>query len=75
LFPTGVDLINPDYLLFVDECQSNTGMQKDKQKGKQQSIAQKGFGGTKEALMTDLHYKVMGFTAATGEAVLCVVIF
>jgi hypothetical protein len=73
--PTDVDLICPDYLLFVDECGSNTDMQKDKQQGKQRVIAEKGFRGTKEAITTDLHYTVMGFTAATGEAVLCVVIF
>jgi hypothetical protein len=38
-------------------------------------IAYRGFEGTREAIMTDLHYTVMRFTAATGEPVLCVVIF
>jgi hypothetical protein len=74
--PTDIELVAPYYhLLFVDEYGSNTDMKKDKQQGRQRLIAEKGFCGTKEAITTDLHYTVMGFTAATGEAVLCVAIF
>jgi hypothetical protein len=29
--PTDIDLVAPDFLLFVDECGSNTDMKKDKQ--------------------------------------------
>ena len=62
-------------MLFVDEVGSNTDMKKDKQQGRQRVIAEKGFRGSREAITTDIHYTVMGFTAATGEPVLCVVIF
>ena len=72
--PSQYELKHPEYVLFVDEVGSNTDMRKDKQ-GSKKVIAEKGFKGTQEAITTDLHYTVMGFTAATGEPVLCVVIF
>ena len=72
--PSRYELLHPEYLLFVDEVGSNTDMRKDKQ-GNKKVITEKGFKGTQEAITTDLHYTVMGFTAATGDPVLCVVIF
>jgi hypothetical protein len=73
--PTNIKLVHPNYLLFVDEVGSNTDMKKDKQQGKQRVIAEKGCQGTRSAITSDLHYTVMGFTAATGEPVMCCVIF
>jgi hypothetical protein len=50
-------------------------LKKDKQQGRQRVIAENGCCCTREAITKELHYTVMGFTAATGEPILCVVIF
>jgi hypothetical protein len=65
---------DPSYILFVDETGSSTNMINDKH-GNKKVIAEKGFGGTKSAITSDLRYTTMGFTAATGQPVMCVIIF
>jgi hypothetical protein len=69
-----VQVTDPSYILFVDETGSNTNMRKDKV-GSKRVIAEKGFSGEVQAISTDLRYTTMGFTAATGEPVMCCVIF
>jgi hypothetical protein len=63
---------DPSYILFVDETGSSTNMINDKH-GNKKVIAEKGFGGTKSAITSDLRYTTMGFTAATGQPVMCVI--
>lgn len=65
---------DPLYVLFVDETGSSTNMRKDKTGGKK-VIAEKGYSGTQQAISSNIRYTTMGFTAATGEPVMCVIIF
>jgi hypothetical protein len=70
---TNVQVTDPSYLLFVDESGSSANMKKDKT-GSKRVIAEKGFAGTKAAITTDIRYTTMGFTAGTGEPVICCII-
>ena len=72
---SNIELLHPQYVVFVDETGSNTNMRTDGQRGRQRVIAESGFDGHQEAIVTDLRYTTMGFTCATGEPILCVVIF
>jgi hypothetical protein len=63
--------IDPSYNLYVDKAGSSTTMRKDKPG----SYCRKGDSGPKQAKSLDLRYATMGFTAATGEPVTCIVIF
>jgi hypothetical protein len=60
--------------LFADETGSSKNMKNDKP-GNKIVIAETGYGGTKEAITSDLRHTTIGFTAATGEPVMCCVIF
>lgn len=76
---TGITLSNvfvtdPSYILFVDETGSSTNMRKDKP-GCKKVIAEKGYAGTQQATSSNICYTTMGFTATTGEPVMCVIIF
>jgi hypothetical protein len=70
-----VKITHPDYILFVDETGSNTNMKKDGHRGGTRVIAEKGFNGESLAVTSDIHYTSLGFTAATGEPVMCCIIF
>jgi hypothetical protein len=69
------ELIYPDWLLFVDECGSNTSQSKDGQVGRQVFLCSKDGQPQQQAATKDAHFTVLGFTAASGEAVMCAVIF
>jgi hypothetical protein len=71
---SNIIITDPSYILFVDETGSSTNMRKDKP-GRTKVIAEKGYNVTKKAISSDLRYTTMGFTAAAGEPVMCVVIF
>jgi len=68
------ELIHPDWLLFVDECSSNTSQSKDGQVGGQVFLCSKDGRPQQRAATKDAHFTVLGFTAASGEAVMCAVI-
>jgi hypothetical protein len=65
---------DPSYMVFVNETGSTTNMKKDKTYGKK-VIAEQGYSGATPAISTDIRYTTMGFTAATGEPVMCCIIF
>jgi hypothetical protein len=69
------ELIHPDWLLFVDECGSNTSQTKDGQVGGQRFLCSDDRRPQQHAATKDAHFTVLGFTAASGEAVMCAVIF
>jgi hypothetical protein len=71
---SNVIITDPSFVLFVDETGSSTNMRKDKP-GSKKVIAEKGYSGTQAAISSDIRYTTMGFTAATGEPVMCVIIF
>jgi hypothetical protein len=71
---SNIIIIKPSYILFFNKTGSSTNIKKDKMYN-QKVIAEKGFSGTKEAISSDVHYTTMGFTAATGEPVMCCLIF
>ena len=69
------NLTHPKYLLFVDEVGSNTNMTNDKNKSGEQFACQRGTVPRQQTSNTaDIHFTVLGFTNAAGQAVLCGVI-
>ena len=68
-------LIHPDYVLFFDECGTNLKGDKNGSYGGQKFIkksgAQKAYS---KVNSQDCRYTTLGFTAATGDPVLCVII-
>ena len=68
------ELTHPGYLLFVDEVGSNTNMTSDKNKGGEQFVCERGTVPRQQASNTDIHFTCLGFTNASGEAVMCGVI-
>ena len=69
------ELVHPDYLLFVDEVGNNTNMKEDGRVGGEKKIGVKGEQAQTTIATNDAHYTMLGFTAATGEPVMCAVIF
>lgn len=68
------ELTDPSYFLFVDETGTNTNMKKDGKQGGKRGIAEKGFSAEMDACISDNHWTVLPFTAATGEPVMCAII-
>ena len=66
---------HPEYMLFVDEVGNNTNMKDDGKVGGEQFLKEKGQRAKITAATTDAHFTVLGFTAATGEPVMCAIIF
>jgi hypothetical protein len=69
------ELIHLDWLLFIDECGSNTLQTKDGQVGGQRFLCSIDGRPQQCATTKDAHFMVLGFMAASGEAVMCGVIF
>jgi hypothetical protein len=69
------ELIHPDWLLFVDEVGSNTSQAKDGNVGGQLYLCSVDGRPQQRAATKDAHFTVLGFTAASGEPVMCAVIF
>jgi hypothetical protein len=65
----------PDKLVFVDEVGSNTSTTKDGNVGGEKFLCEASGRPQIKAATKDSHFTVMGFTAATGESVMCAIIF
>ena len=70
-------LTKPEFVLFVDETGSNTNQLKDGRVGGEQFILPKEDAGQCGPIgaTTDIHFTVLPFLSATGQAVMCAVIF
>jgi len=69
------ELIHPSWLVFVDEVGSNTSQAKDGAVGGQTYLCSKDGRPQQRAATKDAHFTVLGFTAATGEPLMCAIIF
>jgi hypothetical protein len=70
------ELIRPECCPFVDETGSNTNQKDDDNVGGQMFVVPvDGCNVGIKGAVTDMHFTVLCFTAATGEPVLCAVIF
>ncbi len=74
--PTRYEITHPHYILSVDETGKNTNMRSDGKVGGKRFIVPKNAVTNTGCLgsSTDLHFTVLCFTAATGEAVMCAII-
>ena len=73
--PTKYIISRPDKLLFVDEVGSNTSTTKDGNVGGEKFLCEASARPQIKAATKDAHFTVLGFTAATGEPVMCAIIF
>lgn len=73
--PCDTEILHPDYILFADETGCNTNQKKDGHYGGTKYIVGRGTVPKEYACTTDKHFTLMGFTAANGEPVCCVLIF
>ena len=73
--PTKYMMSRPDKLIFVDEVGSNTSTTKDGNVGGEKFLCEKMARPQIRAATKDSHFTVLGFTAATGEPVMCAIIF
>jgi hypothetical protein len=73
--PTKYMISRPDKLVFVDEVGSNTSTTKDGNVGGEKFLCEKMARPQIRAATKDSHFTVLGFTAATGEPVMCAIIF
>jgi len=69
------ELIHPNMLIFVDEVGNNTSQAKDGAVGGQTFLCSKDGRPQNRAATKDAHFTVLGFTAATGEPLMCAIIF
>ena len=68
------EIKHPDYFIHVDEFGDNLDMTKDKAKGGQKFIVGKNQTPNIGVSSNNLHYTVLGFTAANGEPIMCAII-
>jgi hypothetical protein len=73
--PTQYLMQRPDKLIFVDEVGSNTCTTKDGHVGGEKFLCEAEARPQIKAATKDSHFTVLGFTAATGEPVMCAIIF
>jgi hypothetical protein len=66
---------HPDYVMFVDEVGNNTNMKDDGRIGGERLLKARGQTAEVYSATSDAHFTVLGFTAATGEPVMCAIIF
>lgn len=67
-------LVHPDYFIHVDEFGDNIDMTGDKSKGGERFVVGKNAPARTEASTSNCHYTVLGFTASTGDPVMCAII-
>ena len=67
-------LTRPDYVVFVDEVGSNLSQEGDGAVGGERKIVGRGSVPRESASTNDTHFTVLGFTAATGQPIMCAVI-
>jgi hypothetical protein len=68
-------LTHPQFVLFFDETGCNTNQKKDGHNGGEKYVCGRGTTPKQIVSTRDKHFTVLGVTAATGEPVLCVVIY
>jgi hypothetical protein len=64
-----------DYLLFVNEVGNNTNMKEDGHIGGERLLQARGQTAEVTAVTSNAHFAMFGFTAGTGEPVICAMIF
>jgi len=69
------ELIHPEWLVFVDEVGSNTSQAKDGAVGGQTYLCTKDGRPQQRAATKDCHFTILGFTAASGDPIMCAIIF
>jgi hypothetical protein len=67
-------LIRPDYVVFVDEVGCNTSQEGDGARGGEKKIVSRGTVAKETATTNCNHFTVLGFTAGTGEPIMCAII-
>lgn len=67
-------VIRPDHILFVDEVGSNTNQKNDGNNGGEKCLVARGTKAKQKAATGDTHFTVLGFTASTGEPVMCAIL-
>jgi len=71
---TEYELICPDKVLFVDEVGCNMSQKNDRNIGGEKFLVCPDSQAQIQLAFKDCHFTVLGFTAATGEPVLCVIV-
>jgi hypothetical protein len=72
--PTKFHLTHPEKLIFVDELGDIISQANDGNKTGTKYVTGKGWRAQQKNSFTDYHYTTLGFTAATGEPVMCAII-
>ena len=67
-------LTRSDFVIFVDEVDSNVSQEGDGAVGGERKIVGRGSVPRESATTNDTHFTVLRFTAATGEPIMCAVI-
>jgi hypothetical protein len=67
-------LLCPDYVVFVDEVGCNTSQEGDGARGREKNIVSRRAVTKESATTNSNHFTILGFTAATGEAIMCTII-
>jgi hypothetical protein len=67
-------ITRPEYIVFVDEVGSNVSQEGDGAIGGEKKIVTRGTVPKESASVNDTHFTVLGFTACTGEPIMCAVI-
>jgi len=70
-----IDITHPEMIVVADEVGGNTNMKGDGHVGGQKYLCEKGCEVQQKVTTTEKHFTLLGFTALTGEPVMCVVIF
>jgi hypothetical protein len=67
-------LLRPEYVVFVDEVGCNTSQEGDGARGGEKKIVSRGTVAKETATTNCNHFTVLGFTAATGDPIMCAII-
>ena len=68
-------LLHPDKLLFMDEVGSNTSQAKDRNIGGKKFLILNDKRTQQRSACKDMHLTILGFTTASGDPVMCSIIF
>ena len=72
--PSEYEYTHPDYVLFVDEVSDNTHTKDDGPLGGEKRLWERSGIAKQRYSIADTRWTTLGFTAATGEPVICVII-
>jgi hypothetical protein len=70
-----IEILHPDYILFGDETGCNTSQKKDGHEGGKKFVVGRGQVPRTSCSTTDHRFTLLPITSASGEVVICVVIF